>query len=277
MSSALLSVQNLTKSYPDFILQDITLSLPGGCILGLIGQNGAGKTTLLRSVLGLANPDSGSISIPSREEIGVVFDECRFHEGLNRKEVASINRALFKSWDDVYFSELCQRFSLPEKKRIKEYSKGMKMKLSIAAALAHHPKLLLLDEPTSGLDPVVRDEILELFQEFICDEEHSILFSSHITTDLEKIADYIAFIKNGKLQFCLPKDTITDEFFILKSGADYADRLDVSLIAGQRRNEFSVQTLLHLSNGVKLPDGEYVLEPASLDDIMVLTGKELKA
>lgn len=285
MASSLLSVQDLTKTYPGFTLQQVSLELPGGCILGLIGPNGAGKTTLIRSILGLSKPDSGSVSLPDREEVGVVFDDCRFPEILTLKEVSRIHDGLYSSWDKAYFQQLCSRFALPEKKTIKSFSKGMKMKLSIAAALAHHPRLLLLDEPTSGLDPVVRDDILELFLEFIGDEEHSILFSSHITQDLEKVADYIAFLQNGSLKFCLPRDEAAQRFFLLKSGQELAGTIDRAYIAGQQKNAFSFLTLLFLPVPVTdgkawaashLPQGEYLIEPASLDDIMILSGKQLR-
>uniref|UniRef100_UPI003FEFD2BC ABC transporter ATP-binding protein n=1 Tax=Candidatus Fimivicinus sp. TaxID=3056640 RepID=UPI003FEFD2BC len=221
-------VSNLCKNYGTFQLKDVSFTLPQGCIMGLIGENGAGKSTTLKLLLNLIHKDSGEISIfgldPVKEEqkikeqIGVVFDENFFHDVLRAKDIPSVMRPVYANWDDRLFDSLCARFQLPWEKKIKEYSRGMKMKLSIAVAMAHHPRLLLLDEATSGLDPVVRNEILDLFQEFIQDERNSILLSSHITSDLERVADYITFIHQGRILASESKDDLLLSHRILRCG-----------------------------------------------------------
>lgn len=283
----ILAVSGLTKQYPNFALRDITMNLPGGTIMGVVGENGAGKTTLMKLILGILNPDSGEIelfgnnramkSANVREQLGFVFDECRFHSCLTAKDVGNIMKGLYTTWDSEYFKNLCTLFFLLDGKKIKDYSKGMKMKLSIAAALAHHPKLLMLDEPTSGLDPVARDELLEIFQDFVSDEEHSIFFSSHITSDLEKIADYVAFLKNGKLCFSMEKEALGDTFTLLQCSENTAhmDRLK-NITAGFRQKKFGCELLLKAAPSeihrilMATGDASAVAESASLEDIMLL-------
>ena len=206
MEKLCLEVQDLTKRYDasEFSLDHLNFKVPYGSVMGLIGENGAGKTTTLKLILNLMRRDAGTIKLfgldnirdegAIKQQIGVVFDENHFHELFSPADIAKILRSLYQKWDDNLFQQYLRRFQLPADKPIKTYSRGMKVKLSIASALAHHPKLLLLDEPTSGLDPVVRDEILSIFFDFIQDEEHTILMSSHITGDLEKIADYVTFL-----------------------------------------------------------------------------------
>ncbi len=288
----ILTVTNLTKRFSDFALQDVSLNLPGGVIMGVIGENGAGKTTLMRLILGLLKGNSGEICLfgdPKgaenagiREQIGVVFDECRFHACFNAAEVGNIHKNLYSTWDGAYYKHLCSRFFLPEKKAIKDYSKGMKMKLSIAAALSHRPKLLLLDEPTSGLDPVARDDLLDIFQDFISDEEHSIVFSSHITSDLEKIADYISFLKKGRLCFSLEKEELRESFSLVQCGEkllEWGPLKEKS--AGSRKGRFGCEALLRcgitearqlLAQGGKATGmgTDSVVEVPSLEDIMLL-------
>ena len=286
----ILKVSNLTKRFSDFALQDVSLSLPGGAIMGMIGENGAGKTTMIRLILGLMKRDAGEVSLfgnPEgikdagiREQIGVVFDDCRFHCTFNAMEVGKIHKNMYPHWDGEYYRHLCSRFFLPEKKKIKDYSKGMKMKLSIAAALSHHPKLLLLDEPTSGLDPVARDDLLEIFQDFISDEEHSIVFSSHITSDLEKIADYIAFLKKGKLCFSLEKEELRESFSLLQCGEELLRWEPLNeKTAGIRKGRFGCEALLRcgaaeakklLAQEGKGGEITAVVEIPSLEDIMLL-------
>ncbi len=204
-----LELSHITKDYGSFRLDDISFSLPGGAILGLIGENGAGKTTTIKCILNLIHRDAGEIRVLGqdnlaqeraiKEDLGVVLDESVFHDSLRPRDVDRIMARLYKGWDSALFARYCGKFSLPNEKTIKEFSKGMKMKLSIAAALAHRPRLLILDEATSGLDPVAREEILDEFLDFIQDEEHSVLLSSHITSDLEKCADYIVYLHRGEL------------------------------------------------------------------------------
>ena len=199
-----IEIKGLSKSYGDFALKNINLTLPGGSILGLIGENGAGKTTTIKCILNLIRRDAGEITLLgydniseerlAKQDIGLVLDECFFSDALRPLDVGKTLAPAYREWDQKLFRDYLGKFGLPEKKLIKEFSRGMKMKLSLSAALAHHPKLLILDEATAGLDPVVRDEILDEFLGFIQDEDHAILMSSHITSDLEKVADYIAYI-----------------------------------------------------------------------------------
>lgn len=205
--NAILQVENLTKQYADFKLDHVSFSVPKGTIMGLIGENGAGKSTTINAILDLIHKDDGTVTFwgqelsstkQIKEDVGVVFDGINFYETLTPAKVGKIAGAAYKQWDGHLFQDYLKRFQLPADKEIKSLSKGMKMKLCIAVALSHNPKLLILDEATSGLDPVMRDDILDVFLEFVQDENHSILMSSHITTDLEKVADYITFIHQGK-------------------------------------------------------------------------------
>jgi ABC-2 type transport system ATP-binding protein len=206
-----LVIKNLTKEYKDFTLDHVSFSVPKGSIMGFVGENGAGKTTTIKAVMDLIHTDDGEISVLGsdsrnmatdiRAQIGVVFDGSNLHDNLNTGNINTIMKSIYPNWDEKIYLEYIKKFQLPEKKIIKEYSRGMKMKLSIVIALSHHSKLLILDEATSGLDPMVRDEILDIFLEFIQDEEHTILLSSHIISDIEKIADYVTFIHQGKIVF----------------------------------------------------------------------------
>ena len=225
MNSAI-EVRGLCKHYRDFSLRDVSFTVPGGSIMGFIGENGAGKTTTIKSILGLLHTDGGSISVLGRDpvtdrraigqDIGVVLDGSFFYEGMRAKDISAVMSRLHSRWDKESFASYCERFALPMEKPFKEFSKGMRAKLALTTALAHHPKLLVLDEATSGLDPVVRSEMLDLFLEFIQDEEHSILLSSHITSDLEKVADYITFIHAGKIVFSKTKDDILEQYGVVK-------------------------------------------------------------
>lgn len=271
----ILEVTNLNKKYDGFALSDVNITLPKGCIMGFIGENGAGKTTTIKLILNLIHRDSGEVSVlgldnitdnlPIKEDLGVVFDESNFPDTMNAADVNIVMRNIYKKWDEPVFRAYLERFSLPLKKSIKEYSRGMKMKLSIAAALSHHAKLLILDEATSGLDPVVRDEILDVFMEFIQDEEHSVFLSSHITSDLEKIADYITFIHKGKIVFSEPKDALLYDYGVLKcSAADY-ENINKDFVVGCRKNQFGVEALVQRA---KLEPG-CTIDSASLEDIML--------
>lgn len=218
MNESALTVSGLTKKYQSFTLSDISFEVPRGSIVGLIGENGAGKSTTLHAILGLIHRDGGTITVLGdssealqagvKEDIGVVFDGTHFPEELTPQKLNQVFIRIYASWDEGEFFSLLKKLSLPAARKIKSFSKGMKVKLSIAAAFAHHPKLLILDEATSGLDPVVRDDILDMFLGFVQDEENSILVSSHITSDLEKVADYIVFIHGGHLIFSMPKDEL---------------------------------------------------------------------
>lgn len=281
-----LQIENLSKAYNNFKLNNINLNIPTGSIMGFIGQNGAGKTTTIKLILNLIKRDNGSIKILGldnikdekaiKENIGVVFDESYFHETLTVNEVSKIMQNIYKNWDDNVFFKYINQFGLPENKTIKEFSRGMKMKLSIAAALSHHPKLLILDEATSGLDPIVRNEILNIFYDFIQDENHSIFISSHITSDLEKIADYITFIHNGEILLSAPKDDLLENHIIIKcSSADY-ETLDKSDVIGTRKNNFGYELLVHLKPNNRHKYENFVKDKVCLEDILLFYVKEDK-
>lgn len=275
-----IEVKNLTKRYKDFTLDNITFSLPTGCIMGLIGENGAGKSTTIKLLLDLVTRDEGEISLlgtdahgaPSslREQLGVVMDECCFPENLTLREINRLLKTIYQSWEENTFASYTTRFSLPENKAVKEYSKGMKMKLAIAVALSHQSKLLILDEATGGLDPVVRDEILDVFLEFIQEEDHSILISSHIISDLEKICDYITFIHQGKLLLSAEKDDLLSRYGILKCSEEDLQKIPSSSIHGVRKNSFGISALIDRKAGI--PGA--VVDPATLEDIMLFYIKE---
>lgn len=274
-----IEVQGLTKKYPGFTLDRISFTVPQGCIMGLIGENGAGKTTTLKALLHLIRRDSGAVrllgkdperqEIASKEDVGVVFEESGFHEMLNTKDVSSIMRRVFRHWDEALFQNYLDRYELPRKQAIKEYSRGMRMKLSIAAAMAHHPRLLILDEATSGLDPVVRNEILDDFLEFIQDEAHTILLSSHLTEDLEKIADYITFLHKGKLVFTSEKDILLERYGILHCGANEARQIDPADVAGRRDNAFGCDFLVRDKALCRKKYRGVAVDNASLEEMML--------
>lgn len=249
-----LEIKNLCKSYDGFSLDNLTLELPSGCIMGLVGENGAGKSTTIKLILDMIKKDSGSIKIFGRdnqenirllkEDIGVVLDEVGISECLTAVQVQNIMRYTFKNWDDKVYNELLEKFEISKKKRFKEFSKGMKMKLAISIALSHHPKLLILDEATSGLDPVVRDEVTDIFSEFTRDETHSVLMSSHIVSDLEKICDYISFLHKGKLLMCEEKDLIKEKYGMLHCTSDMLEELDKSAVIGKKISSYGAEAVV---------------------------------
>ena len=279
MNNYAIEIKNLTKRFTGFTLDDVSLTVPGGSIVGLIGENGAGKSTTIKCLLGLLHPDAGTVSVlggdpndPAiREWIGVVLDECPFHGTLTAEQVGKILSREYKMWHQELFESYLKRFDLPKNLSIKDFSKGMKMKLSIAAALAHHPKLLILDEPTSGLDPVVRSEILDEFLEFIKDEEHSILLSSHITSDLERVADYVTYIHKGKVALSGEKDALLEEYGRLAcTSADLA-QVDRSYLVGVREGRFGSEALIRHKKEFQRQYPELVVDPVTLEEIMVFT------
>lgn len=239
-----IELNHVTKEFPGFTLRDLTLAVPQGTICGLVGENGAGKSTTIRLLMGALTPDSGTCTalgvdaaspefLSAKEDIGVVLDEAYFPEILSAVQVGKIMEKTYRRWDMAAYQGYLNRFALPEKKPFKDYSRGMKMKLAIAVALSHDPKLLVLDEATSGLDPIVRDEVLEIFNEFTRAEDHSILISSHILSDLEKLCDYIAFLHQGRLLFCEEKDRLLEEYGIFVGTAEQADSLLEEAVAGR--------------------------------------------
>ncbi len=276
-------VKNVTKKYERFTLSDVSFSVPQGCIMGLIGENGAGKSTAFKSMLNLVKKDAGEVlfwgkpmndkDTELKSRIGVAFDAICFPEVLTVKQVGDIGRMTYKNWDRKHFQELITRFELPEKAEIKTLSKGMKMKLNLAFAMSHNAQLLILDEPTAGLDPIARDELLDLFMEYVQDEQHSILISSHITTDLEKIADYITFINKGKVAFSKEKDTLLYQYGIVRCGEkDLAKVKEAGCIAW-RKNDCNYDVLVENREAMKRVFPHLVIDNASIDEIMLLTVK----
>lgn len=273
-----LTISGLTKTYKDFILEQVSFAVPCGSIVGLIGENGAGKSTTINAALGLIQKDTGTISILGREkmdnetkeQIGVVFDGSNYPEILSPQKLNRVMKNIYHSWDEQTYMQLLEKLALPIDKQIKHFSKGMKMKLAIAAALSHHSKLLILDEATSGLDPVVRDDILDMLLDFVQDEEHSILVSSHITSDLEKIADYIVFIHEGKVVFSKPKDELIEQYGILKCGAAQFDALDQADIIMYRKMDYEWQVLISDRDNMQKKYPKAMIVPAAIDEIMLL-------
>ena len=274
-----IEIQNLSKGFEKFQLNNISLTLPKGSIMGLIGENGAGKTTTIKLMLNQLKADSGNIHIlgldhiqdekKMKEEIGVVFDESYFHENIKPTHISKIMDRIYNNWDEPLFFEYLKKFHLPENKIIKEFSRGMKMKLSIATALSHHPKLLILDEATSGLDPIMRIEILDIFLDFIQDEEHSILFSSHITSDLEKVADYITFLHEGEIIFCKPKDELLYDYGLLLCGAADFSTIDKGDIIGHRENRFGHEILIRNKEKMEQKYKGLTIDSVTIEDIML--------
>ena len=275
-----LEIKNVTKSFPGFRLDNLNLTLPSGCVMGLIGENGAGKSTTIRLILDMLQPDSGSITILGRdnrenirltkEEVGVVLDEIGLPECLSVGQVGKVMAGTFRSWNQAGFDRIVKQFGLPEGKPFKSFSRGTKMKLGIAIALSHGSKLLLLDEPTGGLDPVVRDEVVEMFSEFTRDESHSILISSHIVSDLEKLCDYIAFLHKGKLLLCEEKDQLLEEYGMLHCTAAQLEELDPRGIIYRKSTPYGAQAILRRQAA---PEG-LNLSPISIEELFVFMVKE---
>lgn len=275
-----LQVKNLCKNYQTFQLKNVSFSVPKGCIMGFVGENGAGKTTTIKLILNEIKRDGGSIDIfgldnikderKIKEQIGIVFDDCYFHKEFNATDISKILRKIYRNWDQAQYESYLRKFSLTPDKKISEYSKGMKMKLSIACALAHNPKLLILDEATSGLDPIMRSDILDIFLEFIQDDEHSVLFSSHITSDLEKVADYVTFIHNGSIVFSRSKDDLLYQYGILKCGSSELSKINTEDIVRCRKNQFECEILIADKEKARRKYPNYVIDNATLDEIMLL-------
>ena len=276
---AILEVKDLTKQYDGFTLDHVSFTVPGGCIMGLIGENGAGKSTTIKAILDLIHKDEGKVTFwgkdlaqapEMKEDIGVVFDGISFYETLTPARVGRILSEAYKNWDDNLYKEYLRRFSLPVDKEIKGLSKGMKAKLSIAAALGHRPKFLILDEATSGLDPVMRDDMLDVFLEFVQDEEHSILMSSHITTDLEKVADYITFIHQGQMMFCKSKDELRYCYGVVRCGAAVFGQMDSADVLAWRKEAYQWDVLVPDKEKARRLYKNAVVDDATIDDILLL-------
>lgn len=276
-----IEIRKLVKSYSDkFTLGEINLDIPSGIIIGLIGENGAGKTTLIKSILNIIRSDKGNIKIfekdikinesEIKENIGVVLDNMFFPELLMPKDINSIMKDVYKNWDEQLFNKYLSEFKLKNNQSIKSMSKGMRKKLEIATALSHHPKLLILDEPTSGLDPVVRNEVLDIFLNFIQDEEHTILLSTHITSDLEHIADKIIFINQGKVVLDQSRDDLLDNYGILKCDVDKFDTISKDDIIAYKKNKYDCEILVNDINKIKKKYKDFIVDKITLEELMVL-------
>ena len=266
---------NLCKQYSGFTLNDLNLKLPSGTILGLIGENGAGKSTTIKLLLGMTQPDSGTFSLlgqaqPDMEDIGVVLDEPGFPLCLNPKQIGKVMAGIYRRWDSTAYTNYLTRFSLPENKKYSGLSRGMKMKLAIAVALSHHPKLLILDEATNGLDPMVREEILDLFNDFTREEDHSILISSHIVSDLEKICDYIAFLHKGQLMLYEEKDALYQRYGRIICSREDFETLAPGAIKGKKESPYGVEVIVYR----ELVPAHWKLVPVNIEDLFVFMAKE---
>lgn len=270
---------NLTKKYDNFTLSDVSFNVLKGSIMGFIGQNGAGKTTTIKLLLNIIKRDSGSIKmlgldnvkdeVSIKERISAVFDELPFHDEFNAKQIGLIMSDIYKSWDSETYNNYLERFSLPSKKKIAKFSKGMKMKLQIAAALSHKAELLIMDEATTGLDPVVRNEILDIFLEYLQDENNSILMSSHITTDLEKVADSVTFIDKGKILLSGYKDDVLESHGVIKcKKSEYKD-IDPSDIISTRINDFGADVMVSNKKECQSKYSGLIIDDTTLEEIML--------
>lgn len=274
-----IELSGVTKRYEGFMLDNVSFTVPKGCIMGFIGQNGAGKTTTIRSLLNITDIDKGEIKllgldhIENEQEIkrrtAVVFDELPFHDIFSAKDMARIFEGLYPEWDNTVYSQYLERFQLPLKKKIGQFSKGMKMKLQIACALSHNAELLVMDEATTGLDPVVRDEILHIFMEYLQNGERSVLMSSHITSDLEKIADTVTFIDKGKILLTGYKDEIVEKHGIMKCSQEEISGIDKADIVSVRINSYGAEVMLADRINAAYKYSGAMIDPASLDDIML--------
>ncbi len=274
-----IELQNLSKRYKDFELKNITFNVPQGCIVGLIGENGAGKTTTIKSILNITKSE-GTIKIfgedirknekKIKEKIGVVLDDSFLSDYLTPKQINSIMKDIYSTWEESKYIELLKQFNLPLNKIIKEFSSGMKMKLKIAVAISHNPQILILDEPTSGLDPVVRNEILDIFRKYIEeDETRSILLSSHITTDLEHISDYIIFIENGNIVFNMPTPELLENYGVIKCSKDDFLKIDSKDYIRYKKGKYQYEVLTNDKNNIRKKYNIETIDKPSVEEIMV--------
>lgn len=276
----LLSIKNLNKKYDNFCLKNVNIEIPRGSIVGFIGENGAGKTTTIKAALNLINVESGQIKLfgydylnvdsEIKEKIGVVLDNSFFPDNLTPMNINSVMKLMYGKWDECLYFKYLDRFKLPKNKMSKDLSTGMLMKLKLATVLSHKPELLILDEPTSGLDPIARSEILDIFQEFVEDENHSIFVSSHITSDLEQVADYIIFISNGEIILSEKKDKLADEYGIVRCTKEEFDGIDRNDILKYKKNKYNYQVLVENRTSFKKKYSIKTIDKARLDDIMLL-------
>lgn len=275
-----IEIKDLKKCYPHFNLDIDELKISSGVVVGLIGENGAGKTTLIKLILKIISSESGKIKVFNKdleeqelqikEDIGVVLDNTFFPEILNAENIDTIMKDIYKNWDSKLFYKYLSDFGIKDNQILKTMSKGMRKKVEIATALSHHPKLLILDEATSGLDPIIRNEILELLLDFVADEEHTILFSTHITSDLEHIADYIIFINKGKIIIESSKDEIIDNYGILKCDIEEFGKIDKDDIVSFKKNKYNYEILIKCKNKLSKKYKDFVIDKITLEDLMLL-------
>lgn len=280
MSDYSLKVENLSKKYDDFLLDKVSFYVPKGNIVGFIGENGAGKSTTINTMLDIIERDSGDVYILDseknkiinsiRERIGVVFDGSNFPEDLTPQKLNNVLKAIYTNWEEKKFYEFIEKFNLPKNKKIKNFSRGMKMKLSISVALSHKAELLILDEATSGLDPIVRDDILDILLDFVQDEKNSILISSHITSDLEKVADYIVFIHKGKVIFEETKDNLIYNYGMMKCKTKEFDFIDKKDIIRFRKMDYGYEILVKNKNEMERKYPNFVMDNIKIEDIMLM-------
>lgn len=283
-----IQVKNLTKWYKSFVLDDISFELPRGTVMGLIGENGAGKSTLISSLLGITESSSALTAILGldmkthsneiKQDIGVVFNDSHYDAGLTPAHIGRVLSHVYKNWNTEMYRAYLKRFEIPERERISRLSTGMKVKMEFAAALSHCPKLLILDEATSGLDPVFRDEILDILRDFSEDEDHSVLISSHITSDLDKIADYIAYLHKGRLEFVRTCDEMREDYGILTCGQELFDSLSSDDIVAYQKGAYSCRVLLKNRARLRRIFRDVPIENATIEDIMLfyVKGEKVK-
>lgn len=274
-----IEAKGLTKHYPDFILDHVSFQIPAGSIVGFIGENGAGKSTTIKALLDLIQLDAGTVKILGKEngakdpeikeQIGVVFDESYFPDNLQVQQINHIMKRMYRNWETETFRSYCRKFKLPEKKAVKDFSRGMKMKLAIAVALSHKAKLLLVDEGTSGLDPVVREEILDIFLEFIQEEDHTVFLSSHITSDIEKISDYILLIHAGKIELFEEKDSLIYDYGLVHCSEDQLEELEEASVVGIRKGKFQAEALVKNCRELAEQKPELVVDRVTIEDILL--------
>lgn len=274
-----IEIKGITKKYDGFTLDNVSFEVPQGSIMGFIGQNGAGKTTTIRSMLNIIPIDEGEISLLGmdhikqeqeiKEQIAVVFDELPFQDLFNAKDIAKIMEGIYPKWDNAVYQQYLERFQLPQNKKVGQFSKGMKMKLQIACALSHDAKLLIMDEATTGLDPIVRDEILHIFLEYLQDDGRSILMSSHITSDLDKIADSVTFIDRGKILISGYKDEILETHGVVKCSEDDYRNIDPANIVSVRKNSYGVEAMVIDREAVQCEHSKLIVDPTTLEEVML--------
>lgn len=279
MSENILEIRELSKDYGDFVLDKISFSLPRGVIMGLIGENGAGKSTTINCILNEIQKSSGTIrifgkdhstdEIEIKDKLGVVFDENHFPDIFTPEEIGKFMSDIYSAWEWQLYHQFLEKFELPKDKKIKDFSKGMKVKLAFAVALSHNAELLILDEATSGLDPIIRDDVLDMLIDFVQDESHSVLVSSHITSDLEKVADYITFIHKGKLIFTQDKDTLIDNYGIISCGAAVFDTINKSEVIAYRKEDYQFKVLVNNRTKAAKQYPNAIVSPATIEEIML--------